>query len=120
MFVMMDNPAFQTGPGLNRDVDRSALSVMAGVYVVIGLFVLVVGLFNVIGGVRGLKYRGRTMSIVAMAVGLAAVFTCYCAPTAIGLFIYGLIVYLNDDVKRAFEMGEQGLTPDQIKAAFQY
>jgi hypothetical protein len=38
----------------------------------------------------------------------------FCAPTAIALLIFGLIIYLNADVQRAFELGEQGATPDQI------
>jgi len=44
--------------------------------------------------------------------------SCYCAPTSIALFVYGLIVYLNSDVATAFEMAEQGVSPKEIKATF--
>ena len=43
---------------------------------------------------------------------------CYCLPTAIGLFVYGLIVLLNEPVKRAFAMGEQGRTAAEIQNHF--
>jgi len=49
---------------------------------------------------------------------LLAVFTFYCAPTSIGLIIYGLIVFFNADVRRAFEMAAQGATTLEILNAF--
>ncbi len=45
-------------------------------------------------------------------------FTCYCAPTAIALGVYGLITYLNYEVAQAFVMGEAGRTREEILAAF--
>ena len=54
--------------------------------------------------------------MAALISSVASMFTGYCAPTAIALLIYGLIIYLNDDVRRAFEMGEQGYPPEHIKA----
>jgi hypothetical protein len=44
--------------------------------------------------------------------------TAYCAPTAIALAIYGLIVYVNEPVIAAFQMGSRGKTPAEINAAF--
>lgn len=76
------------------------------------------GIFGIWGGIRIMKFRGRTLGIVALSVGLFAMFGCYCAPTAIALFIYGLIVLLNPPVKQAFEMGEQGRTADEIRNHF--
>ena len=74
-----------------------------------------VGGLNIAAGIKNLKYRSRTLGIAALCLGIVPVFTCYCAPTAIGILIYGLIIYLNRDVSRAFEMGEQGISPEQIK-----
>jgi hypothetical protein len=101
------SPAPQMPPG-----------VLSAIYVALGALMLALGIFRIVSGVRNLKYRGRVLGIVALAAGVLSVFTCYCAPSAIGLLIYGLIIYLNDDVRRAFEQGEQGATPDQIKASF--
>ena len=39
----------------------------------------------------------------------------YCSVFSIGMLIYGLIIYLDRNVKRAYEMAEQGMTPDQIR-----
>ena len=91
---------------------------MAGAYVVIGLGMLAVGALRVTTGVMHLSYKGRTLGFVSLGLGLASLFTCYCFPTALGLLIYGLIVLLNADVARAFEMRTQGSSPEQIKAAF--
>jgi hypothetical protein len=79
---------------------------------------LIAALLKVIGGIRNLKYRGRTLGIVALASSAVSIFTCYCALTGIGLLIYGLVVYFNNDVRQAFEMGERGASPEEIKAAF--
>jgi hypothetical protein len=58
------------------------------------------------------------MGLVSIIVGLASMFTCYCAPTAIALLVYGLMIYLNNAVRTAFQMGQQGQSAEQILAAF--
>jgi hypothetical protein len=110
--------ALSGSSGMQSEDDRMAAGIAGGVYMLLGGVLLVVGGLNILAGVRNLKYRGRTLGIAAMCLGLIAALTCYCSLTAIGLLIYGLIVYLNQDVKRAFEMGDQGMSPDQIKASF--
>ena len=109
MFALSGTSGFQT------EEDRMVSGVAGAVYMLLGGVMLAVGGLNILAGIKNLKFRGRTLGIVAMSIGLIAVFTCYCSLTAVGLLIYGLIVYLNQDVKRAFEMGEQGASPDQIK-----
>jgi hypothetical protein len=109
MFALSGTSEFQS------ESDRMGATIAGAVYMVLGGVILLVGGINVLAGIKNLKYRGRTLGIVAMSIGIIAVFTCYCSVTAIGLLIYGLIVYLNEDVRRAFQMGEQGASPDQIK-----
>ena len=92
--------------------------IMLAVYGSMGLIFLVVGVLGIWAGIRMLKFRGRTLGIVALSSGLLSMFGCYCLPTAIGLFIYGLIVLLNEPVKRAFAMGEQGRTASEIQNQF--
>ncbi len=79
---------------------------------------LVPAILHLTAGLRNYQFRGRTLGVVALAGGMLAVFTCYCLPTAIGLGIYGLIVYLNDGVSEAFRMGDSGRSADEILAAF--
>ena len=121
LLLLLIGPAMFALSGTSEvrtESDRIGTLVGGAIYMVIGGVWLLTGGLNILAGVRNLKYRGRTLGIVAMCIGLIAVFTCYCSLTAIGVMIYGLIVYLNDDVRRAFEMGEQGATPQQIKASF--
>lgn len=93
-------------------------TIMLVMYGGAGLVLLSIGILGVWGGVRIMKFRSYTLGIVALSGGLLAIFGCYCAPTAIALFIYGLIVLLNPQVKQAFEMGEQGHSPADIQNHF--
>ena len=92
--------------------------IMLAMYGSMGLISLVIGVLGIWAGIRMLKFRGRTLGIVALSSGLLSIAGCYCLPTAIGLFIYGLIVLLNEPVKRAFAMGEQGRTASEIQNQF--
>ena len=101
--------SFQVG---TSNLDPSLAAIL---YVVVGLVIAVVGGLNIFAGLKVKNYRGKTLAIIALAAGLLASLTCWCAPTALGLLIYGLIVLMNEDVKRAFEMGEQGYSPQDIQ-----
>lgn len=81
-----------------------------------GAILLLIGLLTVYAGVRNLSFRGRTFGIVMLSVGILSSFTCYCAPTALGLAIWGLIVYLNPSVARAFELAKKGTSAGDILA----
>jgi lysylphosphatidylglycerol synthetase-like protein (DUF2156 family) len=84
----------------------------------IAVFLLISGVLLIVAGITNLKYRGRVLGIVALCVAALSIISCYCAPTAIGLLIYGLIVFLNEDVRRAFELGKQGATSEEILKSF--
>jgi uncharacterized membrane protein HdeD (DUF308 family) len=87
-------------------------------YVALGLATMFVGALRIFTGIRNLKFRGRVLGMVSLSLGVVSMLSCYCAPTSIALFVYGLIVYLNSDVATAFEMAEQGVSPKEIKATF--
>lgn len=112
MFSVLSN--VQPQPGVQPPPKEMA-GVLSGVYLVMGIGILALGVLRIVAGVRNLKYRGRILGIVAMSAGLLTSFTCWCLPTSLGILIYGLIVYLNSDVVRAFEMGDRGLSADQIR-----
>jgi MFS family permease len=109
----------QPGGGPPGPQEQTMAMVVSVVYVCLGLVTLVAGVLNVWAGIRNLNYRGRTLGMVALISGTVSVFTCYCAPTAIALLVYGLIVYLSDDVKHAFALGEEGKSADQVRAQFE-
>jgi hypothetical protein len=79
---------------------------------------LVAGVLRIVAGVYNLRYRRRGLGMAALGVGLLTLVTGYCAPSAIALAIYGLIVYLNEPVAIAFSMGNSGRSLAEIRAAF--
>ena len=118
LFLLFLGPAmFSLNGSTHRAQEEQFITVLGGIYILLGGLLVGVGGLNIVAGIKNLKYRGRTLGITALSLGGLAIFGCYCAPTAIGLLIYGLIIYLNQDVSRAFAMGEQGASPEQIKNA---
>ncbi len=81
--------------------------------------VLLAGVLHIAAGIRNLRFRGRTLGIVALGGGLLTICGCWCLPTALGLGVYGLIVYLNRSVSEAFRMGEAGCSSSEILNTFQ-
>lgn len=61
------------------------------------------GCLRIVAARKNRKLRARTQGIVSLCVGISSVVTVICAPTAIALLIWGLINYLNPNVKAAFE-----------------
>lgn len=86
--------------------------------VVVGILVVLVGLMHLIAGYRNLYYRGRIFSVVTWSSGLIGCLTCYCLPTCIGLFVYGLIIFLNPATVRAFKLRESGIPKQEIERQF--
>lgn len=92
--------------------------VLSVVYGVLGLLTLAAAVLHIMAGLNSYKFRRRTLGIVASCFGMVTVFTCYCAPTAMALGIYALIVYLNPQVAQAFAMGQAGRSREEIMAHF--
>jgi hypothetical protein len=92
--------------------------VIGGIYLGIGIVALVSGIIRIVAGVQNYRLKSRVLGLVSIIVGVAPVFTCYCAPTAIGMLVYGLIINLDPAVVTAFKMVAEGKTPSQVLAAF--
>jgi hypothetical protein len=92
--------------------------IMLALFGALGLIVFIAAGLKLYAGWQNFHYRHRVLGIVALASAFASLFTCYCMPTALLLAIYGLIVYLNQDVAQAFTLGQQGYTSEQIQATF--
>jgi hypothetical protein len=97
-----------------RQNDQTTFTVMTIIFGVIGLLILAVGVLHVVAGIRCLKFRGRVLALVALFCNLVALPTGYCSIFALGMAIYGLVVMFDADVIRGFELGEQGVEPEQI------
>lgn len=118
-FVVMiqaerNNPGF----GNNNRAPEGMEWVFGGVYFVFGIVVLLSGILRIYAGLQNFRYRGRVLGIISFVCGLVSMMGCYCAPTAIGMLVYGLIVYLNPAVQAAFEMGDKGVPADTIVNSF--
>lgn len=92
---------------------------LGAIIALMALPILAAAGLKVAAGVFNLKFRKKALGLTAVISSVVPMFTCYCAPTALALLIYGLIVLLNGEVAQAFEMAAQGSTPEQIRAAFQ-
>ena len=100
--------------GLNRQADfRNLIEYTAVSFG--GFTIFIVAVLRIWSGIAGFKFKRRKMSIFASVLGMISALTMYCSVFSIGMLIYGLIIYLNRDVRRAYEMAEQGMTPDQIR-----
>ena len=91
---------------------------VGALYLAIGVVVLSCGILRIVAGLRNYQFKGRILGMVSIIVGIAPVFTCYCAPSAIGLLVYGLIIFLDPAVQTAFDLARQGRKPNEILAAF--
>ncbi|MEX2174061.1 MAG: hypothetical protein WD872_06845 [Pirellulaceae bacterium] len=114
MRMEANNPDRQGG---NPPPDEM-LWVMTGVYLALGVPTLLAGILRIVAAVSNFRYRRRTLGVLSISLGMVSLLSCYCAPTSIGVLIYGLIVYLNPAVKAAFQMGDEGHPSDQILASF--
>jgi hypothetical protein len=111
---MARRPGMQPGPPMPPELEW----ILPFIYGSFGVVFLTIGVLGIWAGIRMMKFKGRTLGFIALSSGLITIVGCYCLPTAIGLFIYGLIVLLNAPVKRAFDMGEQGYTANEIQNHF--
>jgi hypothetical protein len=117
MVFMVRTEHFQQGAGGGPPPEQFGW-IMLGMYGGMGLIALVAGGLHLFAGMRNYRFRSRTLGFVALGGGLAAIFICYCAPSAIALSVYGLITYVNPEVGQAFAMGDAGRTREEIFAAF--
>jgi hypothetical protein len=96
----------------------AVLYAMTAMYAGLGSVLLLAAFLRFFAAYRNFYFKGRLLGIASMILGLGSMLSCYCAPTAIAVLVYGLIIYLNPAVKLAFDMGQSGRTPDEIFAAF--
>ena len=89
-------------------------------YWVLGGAVFFFAVMRIGSGAMAFKFRGRGWMLASAIGGLLSVFTCYCAPFAAGIFVYAMIVLLNPTVAKAFAMGAEGMSPDQIRNQLLY
>jgi len=86
------------------------------IYIGMGVATFIAGVIKIIAGIRNVSFKSRTLGFVGLGSSLLSLASCYCVPTALGVGIYGLIVYVNEKSAQAFQMGDSGMPPDEIIA----
>lgn len=89
----------RTGRAFKEDSMRALL---IAVYVLLGVVGTLGGGLKIVAGVKTLNLRGGSLRFVALASCIVTSILCYCAPSAIALGIWGLVVHLRPDVQAAF------------------
>lgn len=108
-------------PWVSSEVTVDEQWAFTGIFAILTVFM---SIFSVLFGAaaivkfvaafHNLKYRKRTLGIIALASSAVALPNLYCLVTAVPLLVYGLVVYLDLQTKQAFELGEQGVPAGQI------
>ena len=109
--------AMSTGVGIPEGEEEAlfVFGIISAVTLFLGLAIFIAAVLRIWSGIAGFKFKRRKMAIFASVLGMTSALTMYCSVFSIGMLIYGLIIYLDRNVKRAYEMAEQGMTPDQIR-----
>ena len=67
---------------------------------------LIPGILQIVAGFRNWWLKGYTLGMIAIGSSLAMIGSCYCAPSALALFAYGLVIYLLPTTRRAFALAQ--------------
>ncbi len=94
--------AMDRGMGPGQGPGAPPVWIISIVYVVFGLAISIPGILRIYAGYNVYRFRRRILAIVANCLGFVSLITCYCAPTAIALGVYSLIVLLQPSVVYAF------------------
>ena len=100
------------------ELDMMAQNMMLWGFGIVGGVILIISILHFIAAYLGFTYKGRVFGIVTMILGLGSLLSCYCAPTAIGLAVYGMIIYFNPAVSKAFALGKSGMKKQEILSHF--
>lgn len=118
LFIAIIAPsALATAQDEAFDQQATATLVMM-IYGGMGGLALIVGIVQILSGIRLFRFRSRVFGIVAISMGVVVWLTGVCALSGIPLMIYGFVVLLNRDVIRAFAMIKQGKSKSEVVAFF--
>lgn len=107
---------FALSPGGMGTADSSA-AMWIGLSLT-GLAVACNGLLRVVAGLLTGALRARALGIATLVAGLLAAVTCLCLPTSFALCAYGLCVYFDKDVRRAFARRAAGASIAEVTAGW--
>ena len=115
LFPAMLNAQGQAGAQMPAEQATMMFMVMTLVYGAGGGLAILAGGLRILAGIRNLQLKGRVLGVIAFFVGLLNLLTCYCIFTAVGLCVWGCIIYFNPGVVQAFQLRRQGLSVAEIE-----
>lgn len=83
-------------------LDELLPGMMLGAFGLLALVQLLPGVLQVGAGLLARRYRGWALTLVALGAGLLTVFGCYCGPSSVALFVWGVLVLRDADVRARF------------------
>jgi len=108
--IITNNP---NGPQIPEEQARLMFGLIYGS---VGAVATCVGILRCYAGWQGFNFRRHGLGFASHFLGLLSMVTCYCLPTALGLCVWGCIVYTKPEVKNAFRLGAEGWTAAEIEA----
>lgn len=87
---------------------------MQALYSIIGFALVLVSALHIFAGIKIMRYEGRVLAFAALGSGFLTLLGCYCLPTAVALFVWGMVVLLNNSVQTAFRLRAEGHTKHDI------
>ena len=115
LFPVIINNQGQAGAQMPAEEETMMLMIMGIVYGAGGGLSILAGGLRILAGIRNLQLKGRVLGIISFFVGLLNLLTCYCIFTAVGLCVWGCIIYFNPGVAQAFRLRQQGLSVAEIQ-----
>lgn len=100
------------------EVTEQMMSVVSIVCIVLSVAAGILSILHFVAAYFGFNYKHRVFGIATMILGLSTILTFYCAPTSIGLAVYGLIIYFNPAVVKAFQLRKSGMDKKEMLAHF--
>jgi hypothetical protein len=110
--------SMQTSRAAQPPMEPFAFWIVGLVYGGLGSAAIISGCLRLASGISSFYFRRRSLLLVSLIFGLITSLTCYCALTSTPLAIYGMIIMTSPAAKRAFAMRKAGLSPTEIRRAF--
>ena len=100
------------------EMNKQMMTVFSIVCIVLSVGAVILSILHFVAAYFGFNYKHRVFGIATMILGLTTILTFYCAPTSIGLAVYGLIIYFNPAVVKAFQLRKAGMDKQEMLAHF--
>ena len=117
-FLFSNMDSFLPPDEQQPEMAEQMMSVFSIACIVLSVAAGILSILHFVAAYFGFNYKHRVFGIATMILGLTTILTVYCAPTSIGLAVYGLIIFFNPAVVRAFQLRKAGMGKEEMLAQF--